>query len=130
MKAVRLLLTVTVILANNLLGAESALPLILEPEEPRPLERNLSMRYLEERNLSMRYLSMRYLGERNLSMRYLAVMKSDSWGRGASETEKTKLHQMAEDSASLWERRNLSMRYLREGRMAGAKRLRVARVET
>jgi hypothetical protein len=125
MKAVRLLLTVTVILVNSILGAESALPLFLEPEESSPLQRNLSMRYLEERNLSMRYL-----GERNLSMRYLAVTKSDSWGRGASETEKIKLHLMAEDSASLWERRNLSMRYLREGRMAGAKRLRVARVET
>mmetsp|Transcript_20515 Transcript_20515/g.29291 ORF Transcript_20515/g.29291 Transcript_20515/m.29291 type:complete len:121 (+) Transcript_20515:137-499(+) len=117
MKAVRLFLTVTVLLANSVFGAsESALPNFFESEAQAPWERELSMRYLSERNLSMR----------NLSMRYLAAKKSDTWGRSITDSEKAKLGLMAEESASFWDNRKLSMRYLREGKSEGVKRLRVA----
>jgi hypothetical protein len=129
MKTVSLMFTGIVLLAINFNGAECAAPIFFEPDIQD--ERNLSMRYLEERNLSMRYLrdrnlsmrylrdrnlSMRYLRDRNLSMRYLAFDKSDTWGRSLSESEKAKLSPLVEDNALLWERRNLSMRYLNKKR--------------
>jgi hypothetical protein len=140
MKAISLLFTGTVLLANNFYGVESATPIFFEPDV-QDLERNLSMRYLGERNLSMRYLrdrnlskrylegrnlSMRYLGERNLSMRYLAVDKSDAWGRSLSKAEKAKLTPITEDNALLWDSRNLSMRYLKKKREGRVRRLRAA----
>jgi hypothetical protein len=130
MKAVSLLFTGMVLLANNFYGAESATPIFFEPDV-QDLERNLSIRYLGERNLSMRYLrdrnlSMRYLEGRNLSMRYLAVDKSDAWGRSLSEAEKAKLSSITEDNALLWDSRDLSMRYLKKTREGKVRRLRVA----
>jgi hypothetical protein len=119
MKAVSLIFTGVVLLANNISGAEIVAPIFFEPDFLE--ERNLSMRYLKERNLSMRYLR-----DRNLSMRYLAFDKSDNWGRSLSEAEKAKLSPIVEDTALLWERRNLSMRYLNEKRVGKARRLRVA----
>jgi hypothetical protein len=121
MKTVNLLVTVTVLLANNFYGAESATPLFFEPDIEDSLERDLSMRYLGERNLSMRYLR-----DRNLSMRYLTIDKSDAWGRSISKSEKAKLGLMAEDGALLWENRKLSMRYLKEDKPKGVRRFRVA----
>lgn len=129
MKAVSLMFTGIVLLANNFNGAECAAPIFFEPDIQD--ERNLSMRYLEERNLSMRYLrdrnlSMRYLRDRNLSMRYLAFDKSDTWGRSLFESEKAKLTPLVEDNALLWESHNLSIRYLNKKRGGEARRLRVA----
>lgn len=127
MKTTNLLITVTVLLANTFCGgAETASPLFFSPEvedssERNPLERNLSMRFLRERNLSMRYLS-----GRNLSMRYLAVGESDAWGRSLSDKEQAKLGMMAEDGMLLWQKRNLSMRYLKKDNTERVRRLRAA----
>jgi len=120
MKTTNLLITVTVLLANTFCGgAETASPLFFSPEVEDSLERDLSMRYLRERNLSMRYLT-----GRNLSMRYLAVGKSDAWGRSLSDIEQAKLGIMAEDGTLLWQKRDLSMRYLKEGNTKRLRRLR------
>jgi hypothetical protein len=59
-------------------------------------------------------------------MRYLAVGESDAWGRSLSDKEQAKLGMMAEDGMLLWQKRNLSMRYLKKDNTERVRRLRAA----
>lgn len=120
MKPIGLLFTGAVLLATNFHGAESASTDFFEGTYLE--ERNLSMRYLRDRNLSMRYL----MEGRHLSMRYLAAGdKSNVWGRSLTDVEKAKIEPIVEEGL-FWDKRMLSMRYLKKHKGGKDRRLRVS----